>query len=122
MFKKKQIYFALIVFFAFSGVVRAADTGTSAPQSVKSYTLTNLQQVVSNGPKCAPFYSDLEKLTQNPVSLQFTPQAEDGKHATQDSSGQLLNHHFAGFSRNVFHHIHSKIGKMAPDQWNFFRF
>jgi hypothetical protein len=62
------------------------------PAPLKSYTLTDLKQVVSNSPKCDALRGQLEQFTKHPVSLQFTKQGKEGEHSAQDASGQVTNH------------------------------
>ncbi len=63
-----------------------------AMPATKSYTLVDLQSVVSNSEHCAPFYEALKQLSEKPVVLEFKKNGHKRTLEVHDHSGQLSHH------------------------------
>ena len=90
----------LVLIASLSFSLMAHATSTPVADATKTYTLTQLHQVVSNHKECSAFYKELKQLTKNPVTLQFTP-ASKSQIAAQDSSGQINNHSHSIMNQEV---------------------
>lgn len=84
--------------------VRAVDS------PVKTYTLVDLKQAVSNSPKCDAFYESLKPLTQAPFSLQFNEPSETGERTVQHLGGQLVNHTHTTMKQSVNGNLVHRVG------------
>jgi hypothetical protein len=89
-------------------VTGAAYATDAAP--TKTYTLTNLQRVVSNHPNCTPLYHALQQLAKKPLSLQFASQSEPANFAATDTTGTLKNHSYTIVKQDVKDNVVNRVG------------
>lgn len=82
----------------------------ATPATTKSYTLTDLQRVVSNSENCKPLYKALKKATQHPLVFQFAAQPNHENIAVTDPSNQITSHNYSILKQDIRGTVVHRIG------------
>jgi hypothetical protein len=76
----------------------------------KTYTLVNLQKVVSNSDQCDALYSELEQFVKTPVDLQFANKAATKDLDVKELTGKVVNHNYSIAKQSVLGHTVHRTG------------
>lgn len=116
MFKQLTALLALVI-----AVPAAIAEVPPTSKTAKTYTLSDVQLVVSNSSKCDDFYKNLQALATKPISLEFSRDAADtSKYSAKEPSGRISNHAHSTVKQSLEGGVARRVGvgnfEMSKDQ------
>ena len=93
----------VLALFISAQAIYAADPVT------KTYRFSDVKNFVSNDTSCKSFHVELNKLTTQPIALQFSATAED-KFDVKEMSGNLVNFTYQIVAQDKKNDMVSRIG------------